>query len=174
MIVAFSALIKKFGAMGEKTGWTYIDVPEATAAQLMPGNKKAFRVKGSIDAHPFEGISLVPMGGGDFILPLNIAIRKAIGKTKGATCQVTMEVDATPFVPNEELVQCLSDEPAALEFFMQLAKSHQKYFHNWIESAKTDATKAKRIAQSVTACARKQGYGEMIRSLKKDRNDLLK
>ena len=173
-MVTFSALIKKFGALGEKTGWTYIDVPEAIAIQLMPENKRAFRVKGSLDTHNFEGISLVPMGGGDFILPLNATIRKALGKTKGAICRVTMDVDTTPFVLCEELMQCLADEPAALEFFRQLAKSHQKYFNNWIESAKTDATKAKRIAQSVTACTRKQGYGEMIRSLKKDRNDLLK
>ena len=61
-------------------------------------------------------------------------------------------------------MDCLADEPAAIEFFKTLAGSHQRYFSKWIDSAKTIETKTKRIAWAVTALAKKQGYGEMIRS----------
>jgi hypothetical protein len=52
---------------------------------LRPGNKKSFRVKGKIDAHPIRGIALLPMGGGRFIMALNAEMRKEMekGKAKG-------------------------------------------------------------------------------------------
>ena len=171
-MVKFTTEIKKFAQQGEKTGWTYIDVPEEIALQLVPNNKKAFRVKVLLDTYAFSGISLVPIGGGDFILPLNAATRKQIGKGKGAILKVTLEVDTSPVLLSAELMQCLEDEPAALAYFKKLPGSHQKYYSRWIESAKTDATKAKRIAQTVSACARGQQYGEMIRSLKAENEKL--
>ena len=171
-MVKFTTTILKFDKQGEKTGWTYIEVPEEVALQLKPGNKKAFRVKGNLDSYAFEGISLVPMGGGNFIMPLNAAVRKQIGKTKGAQLIVQIKVDENPVVPPPELLECLADEPDALKHFNSLTKGHQNYFTKWIESAKTDFTKAKRIALAVTALARKMDFGEMIRTAKKDREDL--
>jgi hypothetical protein len=171
-MIQFKATIKQFESQGEKTGWRYIEIPAALAQQLMPGTKKAFRVKGLLDSHPIEKISLVPMGGGDFILAVNSTIRKAIKKTTGAIVNVKLEVDNAPVIICPELIECLADEPAALAFFNKLPGSHQKYYSRWIESAKTEATKAKRIAQTVTACSRAMGYGEMIRSIKAE-NELL-
>ena len=166
MPVEFTALIKKFNQQGEKTGWTYIDIPEAIATQLLPGSKKSFRVKGWLDQYAYEGLSLVPMGGGDFILALNASIRKSIGKTKGAMVKVRMEIDTKPVIISPDLMECLQDEPKALAYFNALPPSHRKYYSNWIESAKTEATKAKRIVQTLTACSQQMSYGEMIRSLK--------
>jgi Domain of unknown function (DUF1905)/Bacteriocin-protection, YdeI or OmpD-Associated len=171
-MVKFTCIIKRFGEQGEKTGWTYIDVPEEIASQLIPQNKRSFRVKGCLDKYVFEGLALIPIGGGGFILPVNATIRKSIGKGKGATLQVTMEVDTTPVQLSPELMQCLSDEPAALTYFNKLPGSHQKYYSRWVESAKTVETKAKRIAQAVTACCRGQHYGDMMKSIKSE-NDLL-
>lgn len=171
-MVDFTCTIKKFGQQGEKTGWTYIEVPEAIASELLPGNKKSFRVKGSLDNYSFAAFALIPIGGGNFILPINGSVRKILGKGKGATLQVKMEVDTTPVTLSPELMQCLSDEPSALAYFNKLPGSHQKYYSRWVESAKTVETKAKRIAQTVTACARGQYYGEMMRSLKEEKNKL--
>ncbi len=173
-MVEYTTMIKRFDQQGEKTGWTYIDVPEVIAQQLKPGNKKSFRVKGRFDEYVFEGVALIPMGGGDFIIPLNALVRKAIGKTKGASLKVTIEVDPNPLLICPELIECLADEPAALAYFNKLPGSHQKYFSKWIESAKTEVTKTKRIAQTVMACARQMGYGEMIRWLKEEKNELLR
>ena len=172
-MVEFSTVIKKFGTQGEKTGWTYIEIPAAIAGQLMPDNKKSFRVKGFFDSYMFEGVSLLPMGGGDFIIPLNAVIRKNIGKTKGAIVAVKLAVDKSIELLSEALMQCLSDEPVALDYFKKLPASHQKYYSKWIESSKTEATKAKRIVQTVTACAHGKHYGEMMRSLKNERDGLL-
>src|SRR5690606_25552449 len=142
----------RFGQMGEKTGWTYIHIPADQAAQLFPGNKKSFRVKGKLDHVPVKQLALLPMGDGHFILPLNAGLRKALKKQKGAELLVQLEKDESRITLNNELISCLEDEPAAFRFFNTLQPSHQLYFSKWIETAKTDSTKTKRIAQSVNAC----------------------
>jgi hypothetical protein len=47
-------------------------------------------------------VALLPMGGGDFIMPLNGAMRKAIKKQKGATVKVKMELDKNEKKPPAE------------------------------------------------------------------------
>ena len=168
-MVRFTATILQFAQQGEKTGWRYIKIPVAVAQELKPGNKKSFRVKGSLDEYAFTGMALIPMGEGDFIMALNTKVRKAIGKEKNAKLLVTLEVDKKlPEIP-AELLECLVDEPRALEFFNKIPLSHRNYWGNWIRSAKTQATRAKRISHAVTALARGWDYGQMIRSLKNDR-----
>ncbi|WP_207492553.1 YdeI/OmpD-associated family protein [Aridibaculum aurantiacum] len=162
-MIKYSTEIKKFDKQGEKTGWTYVDVPAELAEQLKPGNKKSFRVKGKLDHHPIEGVALLPMGGGDFIIPLNGEMRKAIGKTKGAILQLQLQLDEKEYQLCPDLLLCLQDEPAALENFNKLPPSHRKYYSKWIESARTEPTKAKRIAQAVNALAKSIGYGEMLK-----------
>lgn len=165
-MIKFKTTILKFDKQGEKTGWTYIEVPVGLAQQLKPGNKKSFRVKGRLDNHPFNGVALLPMGEGSFIMPVNGGMRRGTGKRKGAELNVQMEADNSPVLPPAELLECLADEPKALEFFNQLTKSHQNYFTKWIESAKTEPTKAKRIAHAVNSLAKGHHFGIMLRSLK--------
>lgn len=166
-MVKFTTTIHKFGKMGEKTGWTYVEIPPDLAQELKPGNKKEFKVKGKIDAHPVRRMSLLPMGGGRFILVLNAAVRKAIGKQQGAMVALQLAEDKSEFVFNKDFMDCLRDEPRAQEFFLTLAGSHQRYFSKWIDEAKTEPTRVKRIALAVNALAKKWGYGEMIRAQKK-------
>ena len=167
-MVLFSTTIHKFDKQGEKTGWTYLEIPADIAQQLVPGNKKSFRVKGKLDNHSIKGVALLPMGGGTFIMPLNSAMRKGIGKRQGAQLQIKLDVDTKTYELNREFMECLADEPKALEFFNTFSRSVQNYYSKWIESAKTEPTRTKRIALSVTALSRKMHYTEMIRSLKKD------
>lgn len=168
-MLQFIATISRFKQQGEKTGWTYIEVPASLATQLVPGNKKGFRVKGFLDKYPFSGISLLPMGGGDFIMTLNATIRKGIKKNPGSKINVRMEVDTKPIIPPKELIECLQDEPKAQERFRQLPKSHQNYFTQWINQAKTEPTKAKRIASSINALVAGLGFPEAVRSLRKNK-----
>jgi hypothetical protein len=165
-MIHFTATIKKFGNQGEKTGWSYIEIPAAIAQQLKPNCRQSFRVKGKMDDYHFVQTSLLPMGAGNFIIPLNATIRKNIHKGVGATLAISINEDASPFEYNADFMACLEDDPDAFAYFRTLPGSHQKYFSKWIDSAKTEPTKAKRIAQAVTALARGQGYAEMIRSLK--------
>lgn len=92
-MVQFATTIQKFDQKGDKTGWTYIAVSAELAQRLLPGNKKAFRVQGFLDTHSFKGISLIPMGGGDFIMALNAPLRKRIKKRCGDQVKVKLEVD---------------------------------------------------------------------------------
>lgn len=169
-MIKFTTTILKFAEQGEKTGWTYIVIPAELAQKLKPGNKKSFRVKGKLDNYSFKQIALIPMGEGDFILPLNAAIRKAIGKRKGAEVNVLLAADDEAFEFSKDMLACLEDEPKAMEGFKKLSASEQKYFSNWIESAKTEATKAKRITQMLDAMIKRLKYGEMIRALKANRS----
>lgn len=162
-MIAFTALLKKFDKKGEKTGWTYIEIPEDVSEELNPGTKKSFRVKGTLDAYAFEGAALIPMGEGAFILAINQRIRKGIHKTMGSTVKVSITIDTKHQALSSDFTSCLEDDPKALKFFDTLLKSHQRYFSNWIESAKTDTTKSKRIAQAIEALSMGLGYNEMIR-----------
>ncbi|MEO6612985.1 MAG: YdeI/OmpD-associated family protein [Chitinophagaceae bacterium] len=167
-LVKFTATIHRFDKQGEKTGWTYIEIPADLAAQLKPGNKQGFKVKGRLDAHPIRRVSLLPMGGGKFILALNAALRKAIGKKKGAMLKAELLADNSEFVFNGDFIACLKDEPPAWIFFQSLTGSHQRYFSKWIDEAKTEPTKIKRITMAVNALAKKWGYNEMLRAQKKN------
>ncbi|MES1223135.1 MAG: YdeI/OmpD-associated family protein, partial [Bacteroidota bacterium] len=112
--------------------------------------------------------------GGDFIMPLNASMRKAIKKMVGAKLNVQLEEDANRPKPPAALLECLADEPQALKFFNSLSLSHQNYFGNWIKEAKTEATQAKRIAQAVTALGKQMDFGQMVRALKAQKNDLFR
>jgi len=165
-MIKFTATLLQFQEQGEKTGWTYIQIPLAIAQQLRPGNKKAFRVKGKLDDFKIKGVALMPMGDGSFIMPFNAAMRKGTGKQKGATITATLEVDNALLKLNEDFLICLNDEPAALKYFNSLAGSHRNYFSKWIDDAKTEPTKTKRIAMAVSALSRGLGFPEMLREQK--------
>jgi hypothetical protein len=170
-MVEYTTVIHKFAEQGEKTGWTYIDVPADVAQCMKPGQKKSFRVKGKLDEYTFSGIALLPMGEGNFIMALNADIRKGIRKSEGAMLRVYLEVDNDYKIePPEELIECLNEDEQALAYYHSLPRSHRDYFLKWIDSAKTETTRANRIVQMVNAMAQRWDYGQMIRANRKIRN----
>ncbi|MDB5283764.1 MAG: hypothetical protein JWO06_2839 [Bacteroidota bacterium] len=168
-MIKFKTTILKFDEQGDKTGWTYIVIPGEIAVKLNPDNRKSFRVKGKLDKYAISQVSLLPRKDGDYIMPFNAGMRKGTGKRKGAELLVQLETDKSEILPPADLIECLADEPKALDFFNSLTKGHQNYFTKWIESAKTEPTKAKRIAQSINALAKNQHFGLMLRALKADK-----
>ena len=165
-MLTFITTIHKFDRKGEKTGWTYVELRASQAKKLKPDTRVSFRVKGSLDSFKIKQTALIPMGEGNFILPLNLAMRKGTGKKHGDKLKVSMELDESEFIFSQDFMACLQDDPAASDFFQTLPGSHQKYFSKWIDSARTSATKTKRIVMAVMALSRKQGYPEMIRANK--------
>lgn len=164
-MIRFHARILKFAKKGEKTGWSYIVISRAKATQLK-AEKTSFRVKGILDQLEIERTALIPMGDGDFILPINGQLRKKLGKQAGDMLQVELQPDDRPLQMSSDFMKCLKDDPRALAHFKTLPKSHQNYFSKWIESAKTIQTKTRRITMAVIALSAQQGYGEMIRANK--------
>ena len=167
-MIHYTAIIQQFGAKGEKTGWTYVDIPAPIAQEIKANCKVSFRVKGKIDAVAINGVALTPMGEGDFILALKKDLLKKLGKYKGAavTLELTEDVDFKFEIP-EDLLQCFEDVEGALTQFKSQPKSHQNYFIKWINEAKTEATRVKRLSMTVNAMIEKLDYGEMIRASKK-------
>jgi Domain of unknown function (DUF1905) len=136
-MIQFMTTIHKFAKQGEKTGWTYIEISAVQAKKLKPDTKVSFRVKGTLDSFKIKQIALLPMGDGNFIMPLNAAMRKGIGKKLGDKLKVSIEVDDSEFAFSKDFMACLHDDPVALDFF-----------------------------QTLTALSKKQGYPEMMRANK--------
>lgn len=165
-MIQFKTTIKKYNQQGEKTGWTFIEINTNVAEQLKPNCKKSFRVKGKIDDVVISAIALIPIGAGNFILPLNAELRKKLRKRKNDEVVVALQEDKEGYILNEVLLECLNDEPTAQVFFKSLTQGHQNYFSKWIDSAKTIETQTKRIAMAINAFNNNWDYGTMIRNNK--------
>jgi hypothetical protein len=138
----FTAPIEDAGS-----GGAFVTVPfdvEKTFGEKRP------KVKATFDGVPYRG-TLVRMGGPRHFLPILKAIREQIGKGLGDPVEVTVEADAEPRevpVP-EDLADALADAPDARAFFDGLAYTHRREYVRWIEEAKREETRARRVAQAV-------------------------
>lgn len=167
MMTELTATLLQFAEKGEKTSWTYVPISAVIAHEIKPNTKVSFRVKGFLDDIEINGLALVPIGEGDFILPVKAALRKAIRKEKGASVKIKLEEDKGFKVEMpDDLAECFADEPKALQYFHSLPKSHQHYYFKWINEAKTEVTRTKRIAATLNAASKGMSYGEMIRAMK--------
>jgi hypothetical protein len=163
---SFKATILKFASKGEKTGWTYVDIPPDIILKLKLKNRKEFRIKGSMDDVKFERLACYPIGEGNFIIAINAELRKKLGKKEGAALSIKFELDKSEALKSQELLECLAEDKIAQKQFNSLNLSHQNYFHRYIYTAKGADTKAGRIVNVINAMYQKQNFGEMIRELK--------
>jgi len=168
-VFSFKSIIQKFASKGEKTGWTYVDIPQDIILKLKLKNKKEFRIKGVMDDVAFDRLAVYPIGEGNFIIAINAELRKKLEKKEGAMVSVKFELDTSEALKSQELLDCLKDDKIALKQFNSLLLSHQNYFHRYIYTAKGADTKAGRIVNTINAMRQKMNFGEMIRSLKKEK-----
>jgi hypothetical protein len=166
LMYTFRTTILKYASKGEKTGWTYVEIPADILGKLKRKDRKAFRIKGCIDDVKFEKLSTYPVGNGEFIIAINGEMRKKLGKKEGALVSVRFEPDNGKPPESKELLASLKEDKTAYSLFRSLLKSHQTYFHRYVDSARGADTRAGRIVNVINAMYRKQDYGEMIRSLK--------
>src|ERR1051325_5216195 len=165
-MVRFTVTIQQDSRDPEKQGWSFIIINKTISNKLNPGVRKGFRVKGKLDNYEIKQTSLLPVSGERFMLPINARMRKATGKKAGDKLVVEMEVDKTKLKLSTDLLVCLKDEPTAEKYFKSLPPSHQRYFSNWIEGARTEPTRAKRIALTLAALSRQMHFGMMLREEK--------
>jgi len=164
-MVVFEAEIERYEKMGEKTGWTFVFIHAAVANQIKAGYKKSYRVKGRLDAVEIRGLALTPMGEGNFIIALKASLRKELKKEEGAVLHLELEEDKEFKVEMPaDLEMCLLEERHCMENFMKLPKGHQNYYINWLNTAKTEPTRIKRLTQIVVAMDKQMDFGAMIRS----------
>ncbi len=84
----------------------------------------------------------------------------------GANVKVQLEEDTEEYIISPGLIECLADEPSALQYFNSLLPSHQRYYSKWIDNAKTENTRIKRIAMTMNAMANRIGFAEMLKMAK--------
>jgi hypothetical protein len=168
-MVEFDTTILQFDEQGEKTGWSYIEIPADIAQQMKPGNKQSFRVKGMLDGLAVSGLALMPMGEGNFILALKADIRKALRKNAGAMLHVKLEShDDFKIEMPDDLKECMDMDPETWDFFNSLPGSHRNYFIKWVNEAKTAETRAKRIVNMINAMLRKWRFNVMLKEIRKE------
>ena len=168
-MIHIKAEIERFEQMGEKTGWSYVFIPAAIANEIKPDCKVSFRVKGKLDDLEIAGIATVPMGEGDFIIAINATLRKKIKKEAGAKVELWLKEDHDFKIEMPaDLEICLAEDEMLLTRFLQQPKSHQNYFIKWINDAKTEKTRTKRLVMTIDAMEKLQDYGTMIRESKRN------
>ena len=79
-------------------------------------------------------------------------------------------IDTKEYQLPADLLQCLADEPLALAIFNKLPPSHQKYYGRWIDEAKTEPTRIKRIAAAINTLAGGGNFGQAVKSTYTDKN----
>ncbi|HEY0176333.1 MAG TPA: YdeI/OmpD-associated family protein [Pedobacter sp.] len=166
-MVVFEAEVERFERMGEKTGWSFVFIPVEIANQIKPDCRKSYRVKGKLDNVEVKGLAFTPMGEGNFILALKASLRKELKKEEGAVLRLELEEDKDFKIDMPaDLELCLLEEKHCMENFIKLPKSHQNYYINWLNTAKTEPTRTKRLTQIVIAMDKQMDFSEMMRSNK--------
>ena len=88
---------------------------------------------------------------GEFLLGLNRAVRQEAGVEAGDTVEVKLELDTAPReaeVP-EALANALAEDSEARAAFDRLAYTRRKEYARWINEAKRDETRQRRVAQAL-------------------------
>ena len=136
--------LEKFPGKG---GWTFARIPG-----VLQDKSKPFgwvKVRGSIDGYEIKKYNLMPMGNGMLFLGVRAEIRKKIKKKEGDMIHVILFPDVGSMEVPDEMMLCIKDEPEALKFFKSLTDSEQKYYIDWIYSAKKEETRIERMAETV-------------------------
>lgn len=130
-----------------------IVLDEAQVEALGEGAKR-FPVRATVNG--YEWRTSVARMRGEFLVGLNREVRSGAGVEAGQTVDVVLELDDQPRevqVP-AALAAALDGDPSAKAAFDALAFTHRKEFARWIEEAKREDTRERRVAQAL----------EMIRS----------
>ncbi|XVU23867.1 YdeI/OmpD-associated family protein [Actinoplanes sp. CA-054009] len=139
----------RFRAELQRTGGTTtgFEVPDEIVTGLGGGG----RPKVVATFHGFTMRSTIAKMGGSYWLGVSAERRAAAGVEGGQTFDVDVELDTAPReieVP-ADLRAALDAEPAARDFFAALSFSNQRWHVDQLTSAKTDETRARRLAKSV-------------------------
>ena len=110
---------------------------------------KRFPVVATVNGHTWR--TSVARMGGEFLVGVNRAVRQEAGVEAGDTVDVELALDTAPReveVP-QALADALAADDEAREAFDRLAYTHRKEYARWIEEAKRDETRRRRLAQAL-------------------------
>lgn len=129
--------------LGNNTG---IPVPTDILDALGGGRRPAVTLK----VNDFEYRSTVGSMNGEFLVPFSAALRAESGIAGGDALTVDIELDTAPRTvePPTDLAKAL-DAASIRSAFDALSPSRQKAHVTSVESAKTEETRARRVAKVV-------------------------
>lgn len=115
------------------------------------GVKGQVKVKALIDETIVYRGSLANMGMPCHLLGITKEIREKINKTFGDYIDVQIERDneIREIVLPGDVADFLNDNPSAKENYNKLSYSHKKEYISWIEEAKKDETRLRRIVKFI-------------------------
>ncbi len=129
------------------SGGAYIIIP--LDVEKVFGSKRP-KIVATFDGEPYRGTA-VRMGSPDHIVIIKKDIRAKIGKQPGDKVAVTLALDTTPRVvevPND-FKAILEKHSKAKENFDSYSYTHQKEYVKWIDSAKKEETRTRRMEKAV-------------------------
>jgi hypothetical protein len=110
---------------------------------------KRFAVVATVNGYSWR--TTVTRMRGEFLLGLNRAVRQQAGVEAGDTVEVELELDSAPRrveVP-AALDNALAEDSEARAAFDRLAYTYRKEYARWIDEAKRDETRERRVAQAL-------------------------
>lgn len=131
-----------------KGGGTFVFFPYDVKKEF--GTKGQVKVKASFEGIEYRG-SLAPMGMEFHLLGIRKEIRNALKKEIGDIIEVIVELDTEPRivkVPHDFQI-VLDTNKTAKETFEKFAYTHRKEYVRWIEEAKKEETRKKRIIKAL-------------------------
>src|SRR6476661_4636374 len=129
---------------GNKAG---IEVPPEVVDALGAGKRPPVVV--TINGKSYR--SSIAVMAGKYMVGVSSANRELTGASAGDTVEVDLEVDTQPRIIEvpQDLASSLEAEPAAKAFYAPLNYSTQRRYVEPIGDAKTEGTRARRIARTV-------------------------
>ncbi len=141
----FKVVLEPMGSGGK---WTCLMVP--FGIEKVFGSRARVSVKGTINGFPFRS-SIFPQGDGTHFMMVNKAMQEGAGVRLGDTVDVVMEPDTAPrtvTVPGY-FRKALSKHRKARVAFEKLSYSHKKEFVDWIDQAKQEETRLRRVEKAI-------------------------
>jgi MoaA/NifB/PqqE/SkfB family radical SAM enzyme len=137
----------KIQAAGMGTGGACVLFPYDVEKEF--GTKGRVPVKVTFDGVPYTG-SMIRYGAPQHMLPMLKAIREKIGKGVGETVAVVVwkdEAERVLVIP--EVFKSVLKKEGLLAGFEKLSYTHRKEYVRWIEEAKKEETRERRLEKSV-------------------------
>jgi Domain of unknown function (DUF1905)/Bacteriocin-protection, YdeI or OmpD-Associated len=133
---------------GKEVGAVAALIPPVNVPEFF-GTRGRVPVRGTINGFEFRS-SLMPMGG-CHMMPVNQALRKGAGVEPGDAADVVMEQDEEKRTvePPPLLKKALAKNKAAKANWEKLAFTHAKEMAVWINQAKQEETRTRRLAKVI-------------------------
>jgi hypothetical protein len=113
------------------------------------GGKKTAPVRVTVNGHTFPG--RIARMGGESMIGFSRAVREAAGVEAGQELDFEIVLDDAPReveVP-PALAQAFEGDPEARARFDALAFTHRKEFARWVQEAKREETRERRVAEAL-------------------------